>query len=101
MMAQTIDTEFLEKERERLTTSLAEARTNLELVKNQIQQLSGAIGMTDRLIELHKKGNYSKSRANSEQENPEKAKEVQKSLEDAAKDMVSQLGDDDRGKVEP
>ena len=64
MMAQTIDTEFLEKERERLTTSLAEARTNLELVKNQIQQLSGAIGMTDRLIELHKKGNYSKSRAN-------------------------------------
>ena len=53
------------------------------------------------LIELHKKGNYSKSRANSEQENPERAKEVQKSLEDAAKDMVSQLGDDDRGKVEP
>ena len=57
--------------------------------------------MTDRLIELHKKGNYSKSRANSEQENPERAKEVQKSLEDAAKDMVSQLGDDDRGQVEP
>ena len=101
MMAQTIDTEFLEKERERLTTSLAEARTNLELVKNQIQQLSGAIGMTDRLIELHKKGNYSKSRANSEQENPERAKEVQKSLEDSSKDIVSQLGDDDRGKLEP
>ena len=37
-MAQTIDTEFLEKERERLTTSLAEARTNLELVKNHRHQ---------------------------------------------------------------
>ena len=57
--------------------------------------------MTDRLIELHKKGNYSKARANSEQENPEKAAEVQKSLEEHAKDYVSQLGDDDRGQVEP
>jgi uncharacterized membrane protein YgaE (UPF0421/DUF939 family) len=82
-MAQTIDTELLEKERERLTTSLAEARTNLELIKNQIQQLSGAIGMTDRLIELHKKGNYSKARANSEQENPENAAEIQKELEES------------------
>ena len=36
MMAQTIDTEFLEKERERLTTSLAEARTNLELIKSDL-----------------------------------------------------------------
>ena len=99
-MAQTIDTELLEKERERLTKSLAEARTNLELVRNQIQQLSGAIGMTDRLITLHKQGNYSKSRANSEQENPENAAQVQKSLEEHAKDMVSELGDDDLGKVD-
>ena len=56
--------------------------------------------MTDRLIVLSKEGNYSKSRANSEQENPEKAAEVQKSLEEHAKDMVYELGDDDLGKVE-
>ena len=56
--------------------------------------------MTDNLMAVYKEGNYSKSRANSENENPEKAAEVQKSLEEHAKDMVSELGDDDLGKVD-
>ena len=56
--------------------------------------------MTDNLIAVSKEGNYSKSRAISEQENPENATEVQKSLEEHAKDMVSELGDDNLGKVD-
>ena len=56
--------------------------------------------MTDRLIVLSKEGNYSKSRANSDGVPEQKAEEVKKSLEEHAKDMVSQIGDDDIGKVD-
>ena len=56
--------------------------------------------MTDNLIAVSKEGNYSKSRANSEDVPVEQAAEVQKSLEEHAKDMVSEIGDDDLGKVD-
>ena len=100
-MAKKIDEKLLQKERDSLEQDLIAARVNVERSKNQVQAIQGAIQMTDRLIALSKEGNYSKSRANSEQENPEKAAEVQKSLEEHAKDYVSQLGDDNRGQVEP
>ena len=99
-MAKKIDEKLLQKERDSLEQDLIAARVNVERSKNQVQAIQGAIQMTDRLIVLSKEGNYSKSRANSEQENPEKAAEVQKSLEEHAKDMVYELGDDDLGKVE-
>ena len=99
-MAKTIDADLLQKERDELEKSLMQARQNVESVKNQVMSVIGAIQMTDRLIALSKEGNYSKSRANSDNENPEKAAEVQKSLEEHAKDMVSELGDDDLGKVD-
>ena len=99
-MAKKIDEKLLQKERDSLEQDLIAARVNVERSKNQVQAIQGAIQMTDRLIALSKEGNYSKSRANSEQENPEKAAEVQKSLEEHAKDMVSELGDDDLGKVD-
>ena len=100
-MAKTIDEKMLQKERDNLVIDLANARGAVENAKNRVQAIQGAIQMTDRLIALSKEGNYSKSRANSEQEDPEKAAQVQKSLEEHAKDYVSQLGDDDRGQVEP
>ena len=100
-MAKKIDEKLLQKERDNLVIDLANARGAVENARNQVQAIQGAIQMTDRLIALSKEGNYSKSRANSEQENPEKAAEVQKSLEEHAKDYVSQLGDDNRGQVEP
>jgi hypothetical protein len=56
--------------------------------------------MTDNLITLSKEGNYSKSRANSEGVPETEAAEIQKSLEEHAKDMVSEIGDDDLGKVD-
>ena len=99
-MAKTIDADLLQKERDELEKSLMQARQNVESAKNQVMSVMGAIQMTDRLIALSKEGNYSKSRANSENENPEKAAEVQKSLEEHAKDMVSEIGDDDLGKVD-
>ena len=99
-MAKKIDEKLLQKERDSLEQDLIAARANVERSKNQVQAILGAIQMTDRLIALSKEGNYSKSRANSERENPEKAAEVQKSLEEHAKDMVYELGDDDLGKVE-
>ena len=99
-MAQTIDTELLQKQRDSLVQELSNARVAPETSKNRVQQILGAIQMTDNLIAVSKEGNYSKSRANSENENPEKATEVQKSLEEHAKDMVSELGDDDLGKVD-
>ena len=99
-MAKTIDADLLQKERDDLEKSLIQARQNVESAKNQVMSVIGAIQMTDRLIALSKEGNYSKSRANSDNENPEKAAEVQKSLEEHAKDMVSELGDDDLGKVD-
>ena len=99
-MAKTIDADLLQKERDELEKSLIQARQNVESAKNQVMSVIGAIQMTDRLIALSKEGNYSKSRANSENENPEKAAEVQKSLEEHAKDMGSEIGDDDLGKVD-
>ena len=99
-MAKTIDADLLQKERDELEKSLMQARQNVESAKNQVMSVIGAIQMTDRLIALSKEGNYSKSRANSDNENPEKAAEVQKSLEEHAKDMVSEIGDDDLGKID-
>ena len=99
-MAKTIDADLLQKERDELEKKLIQAKQTVEAAKNQDMSVIGAIQMTDRLIALSKEGNYSKSRANSDNENPEKAAEVQKSLEEHAKDMVSELGDDDLGKVD-
>ena len=100
-MAKTIDEILLQKERDNLVIDLANARGAVENARNQVQAIQGAIQMTDRLIALSKEGNYSRSRANSDGVPEEKAAEVQKSLEEHAKDYVSQLGDDDRGQVEP
>ena len=99
-MAKTIDVDLLQKERDDLEKSLTQARQNVETAKNQVMSIMGAIQMTDRLIVLSKEGNYSRSRANSDGMPEEKAAEVQKSLEEHAKDMVSELGDDDLGKVD-
>ena len=99
-MAKTIDVDLLQKERDDLEKSLTQARQNVETAKNQVMSIIGAIQMTDRLIVLSKEGNYSRSRANSEGVPEEKAAEVQKSLEEHAKDMVSEIGDDDLGKVD-
>ena len=100
-MAKTIDEKLLQKERDNLVIDLANARGAVQNARNQVQAIQGAIQMTDRLISLSKEGNYSRSRANSDGVPEEKAAEVQKSLEEHAKDYVSQLGDDDRGQVEP
>ena len=100
-MAKKIDEKLLQKERDSLVKDLANARGAVENARNQVQAIQGAIQMTDRLIALSKEGNYSRSRANSDGVPEEKAAEVQKSLEEHAKDYVSQLGDDDRGEVKP
>ena len=99
-MAKTIDADLLQKERDELEKSLIQARQNVDAAKKQVISIIGAIQMTDRLIALSKEGNYSRSRANSDGVPEEKAAEVQKSLEEHAKDMVSELGDDDLGKVD-
>ncbi len=99
-MAKTIDSDLLQKERDELEKKLIQARQNVETSKNQVMSVIGAIQMTDRLIALSKEGNYSKSRANSEDVPVEQAAEVQKSLEEHAKDMVSEIGDDDLGKID-
>jgi len=99
-MAKTIDSDLLQKERDELEKKLIQARQNVETSKNQVMSVIGAIQMTDRLIEISKDGNYSKSRANSEGVPEGNAAEVQKSLEEHAKDMVSEIGDDDLGKVD-
>ena len=99
-MAKTIDADLLQKERDELEKSLMQARQNVESAKNQVMSVIGAIQMTDRLIAISKEGNYSKSRANSEDVPVEQAAEVQKSLEEHAKDMVSEIGDDDLGKID-
>ena len=99
-MAKDINEELLLTQRESLVKDLQSAKLNVEKSKNTVQQILGAIQMTDNLIAVSKEGNYSKSRANSEGVPVEKSKEVQKSLEEHAKDMVSELGDDDLGKVD-
>ena len=100
-MAKKIDEKLLQKERDSLVIDLANARGAVENARNQVQAIQGAIQMTDRLIAISKEGNYSRSRANSDGVPEERAAEVQKSLEEHAKDYVSQLGDDDRGQVKP
>ena len=100
-MAKKIDEKLLQKERDSLVIDLANARGAVENARNQVQAIQGAIQMTDRLIAISKEGNYSRSRANSDGVPEEKAAEVQKSLEEHAKDYVSQLGDDNRGQVKP
>ena len=99
-MAQTIDTELLQKQRDSLIQELSNARVAVETSKNKVQQILGAISMTDNLMAVYKEGNYSKSRANSEGVPETSAAEVQKSLEEHAKDMVSELGDDNLGKID-
>jgi len=99
-MAQTIDTELLQKQRDSLVQELSNARVAVETSKNKVQQILGAISMTDNLMAVYKEGNYSKSRANSEGVPETSAAEVQKSLEEHAKDMVSELGDDNLGKID-
>ena len=99
-MAKTIDADLLQKERDELEKKLIQARQNVETSKNQVMSVIGAIQMTDRLIEISKEGNYSKSRANSEGVPEGNAAEVQKSIEEHAKDMVAELGDADLGKVD-
>lgn len=99
-MAKTIDAELLQKQRDSLVQDLTNAKVTVETAKNRVQQILGAIQMTDSLIAVSKEGNYSKSRANSEGVPETSATEVQKSLEEHAKDMVSELGDDDLGKVD-
>ena len=99
-MAKTIDADLLQKERDELEKKLIQARQNVETSKNQVMSVIGAIQMTDRLIALSKEGNYSRSRANSEDVPVEQAAEIQKSLEEHAKDMVSEIGDDDLGKID-
>ena len=79
-MAKTIDADLLQKERDELEKKLIQARQNVETSKNQVMSVIGAIQMTDRLIEISKEGNYSKSRANSEGVPEGNAAEVQKSL---------------------
>ena len=99
-MAKTIDADLLQKERDELEKKLIQAKQTVEAAKNQVMSVIGAIQMTDRLIEISKDGNYSKSRANSEGVPEGNAAEVQKSLEEHAKDMVSEIGDDDLGKID-
>ena len=99
-MAKELNAELLEKERETLVQQLNTTKATVLNASNQVQQILGAIQMTDNLITLSKEGNYSKSRANSEGVPEGNAAEVQKSLEEHAKDMVSEIGDDDLGKVD-
>jgi hypothetical protein len=93
-MAKTIDAELLQKQRDSLVQDLTNSKVAVETAKNRVQQILGAIQMTDSLIAVSKEGNYSKSRANSEGVPETSATEVQKSLEESAKDVVSELGDD-------
>ena len=93
-MAKTIDAELLQKQRDSLVQDLTNSKVAVETAKNRVQQILGAIQMTDSLIAVSKEGNYSKSRANSEGVPETLATEVQKSLEESAKDVVSELGDD-------
>ena len=99
-MAKEIDAELLQKQRDSLVQDLTNAKVAVETAKNRVPPILGAITRTDSLIGVAKGGNYSKSRANSEGVPETSATEVQKSLEEHAKDMVSELGDDDLGKVD-
>ena len=94
-MVKSIDEKHLQDEKRDLLNKLNEANKQLEKLKNNIQALSGAVQMTDKLLSNFIKENESEPKK--ETDTPKS----KKSLEDAAKDMVSQLGDDDIGKVDP
>ena len=90
-MAKTIDSKFLQTERESLEAQLVNANATVEKSKNTVQAIMGAIAMTDNLIKL--------SGESSEGVPETPTVEVKKSLEEEAKDLVSEIGDDDLGKV--
>ena len=81
-MAKTIDTDVLQKERDGLEQSLSQAKLAVEQAKNQVQILTGALAMTNKLLTM---GNDVKQ---------DSSTEIQKSLEESAKDVVSTIGDD-------
>ena len=89
-MATELNAELLGKERENLVQQLNTTKAAVLNANNQIQQFLGAIQMTDSLIAL----------SNSEGVPETEAAEIQKSLEEEAKDLVSEIGDDDLGKVD-
>ena len=93
-MAKSIDEKHLKAEREDLVTKLTETQKQLELLKNNVQIYVGAIQMTDKLLL-----NFKEEEKKSETETT--TPEPKKSLEEHAKDMVSDIGDDDLGKVKP
>jgi C1A family cysteine protease len=93
-MAKSIDEKHLKEERENLVTKLTETQKQLELLKNNVQIYVGAIQMTDKLLL-----NFKEEEKKSETET--NTPEPKKSLEEHAKDMVSDIGDDDLGKVKP
>tara|TARA_B100000745_G_C20116285_1_gene382148 strand:- start:125 stop:406 length:282 start_codon:yes stop_codon:yes gene_type:complete len=93
-MAKSIDEKQLKEERENLVTKLTETQKQLELLKNNVQIYVGAIQMTDKLL-LNFKEEEKKSETETNTPKPKK------SLEEHAKDMVSDIGDDDLGKVKP
>jgi len=85
-MAKTIDSKFLQTQRDSLQTQLVNANAAVEKSKNTVQAIIGAIAMTDNLIKL--------SGESSEDVPETPTVEVKKSLEESAKDVVSELGDD-------
>ena len=91
-MAKKIDEKLLQKERDSLEQDLIAARANVERSKNQVQAILGAIQMTDRLIALSKEGNYSKSRANSEQEIQRRQLKCKNHLKNMPKTWYMNLG---------
>ena len=95
IMAKSIDEKHLKEERENLVTKLTETQKQLELLKNNVQIYVGAIQMTDKLLLNFKEEESTNSVKESSIPKPKK------SLEEHAKDMVSDIGDDDLGKVKP
>ena len=81
-MAKTIDTDVLQKERDGLEQSLSQAQVMVEQSKNKVQILTGALAMTNKLLTM---GSDVKQ---------DSSTEIQKSLEESAKDVVSTIGDD-------
>ena len=90
----TIGERFIKQQQPSLEAQLVNANATVEKSKNTVQAIMGAIAMTDRLMTIEKDNNYSKSRVNSEGVPETAAAEVQKSLEESAKDVVSTMGDD-------
>tara|TARA_B100000287_G_C20566878_1_gene754906 strand:+ start:787 stop:1065 length:279 start_codon:yes stop_codon:yes gene_type:complete len=92
-MAKTINQNDLQSEREDLIKKIKENNTKIELLKNNAQALIGAVTMIDKLL----------SNMNDEdkvESTNSVTPESKRSLEEHAKDYVSELGDDNLGKVE-